>query len=280
MVTKRRHRQRHASISTLAQEIVKLRSYWYFDDGNMSLPKKLQEKYLQRFDGLITEGERIQKAIQKIPGEYDPNYTDSHGHTRPTRYIVDADSFIQWRTSCTSLVDQVLPKEQIHRKTLEGFWQADVSKAAVEGMTSIMRGLRDDFAQGILGNLARQVEAEIAGDYMGQAEQLLQEGTRGKFDHVPAAVLAGAVMEKTLRLLCEKQNPPISVFKPNGEPKTMNPMIDDLKIAGLFVETKAKQLRGWAGIRNDAAHGDFDKFTRADVELMLKGIENFLAEFC
>ncbi len=42
-----------------------------------------------------------------------------------------------------------------------------------------------------------QFEAEIAADYMGQAEELLNEGSSGKYDHVPAAVLAGAVLEKS-----------------------------------------------------------------------------------
>jgi hypothetical protein len=49
--------------------------------------------------------------------------------------------------------------------------------------------------------------------------------------------------------------------------------------AGLFNETKAKHLRAWAAIRNDAVHGDFDKFTKQDVEGMLKGVAEFLADY-
>jgi hypothetical protein len=36
---------------------------------------------------------------------------------------------------------------------------------------------------------------------------------------------------------------------------------------------KADELRG------KAAHGEFDQFTRADVEQMLQGLNNFLAEY-
>ena len=89
---------------------------------------------------------------------------------------------------------------------------------------------------------------------------MLKNGGSGKYDHVPAAVLAGAVLEKGLRTICSQQQPEISTVSPKGEPKTMNPLIDDLKKAGVFNELKAKQLRSWADVRNKAAHGEFDQF--------------------
>jgi len=119
----------------------------------------------------------------------------------------------------------------------------------------------------------------MAADYMGQAENLLAEGQRGKFDHVPAAVLAGAVLEKALRTMCSQQQPPVLIVNARGERKTLNPLIEDLKKAGAFNETKAKQLRVWAGIRNHAAHGEFDQFKRADVETMIPGINTFLNDY-
>jgi hypothetical protein len=132
---------------------------------------------------------------------------------------------------------------------------------------------------GFLEKVASHIEAEIAADYMGQAEHLLGEGQTGRFDHVPAAVLSGAVLEKALRKLCDQQQPAIPVVTATGVPKTLNPLIDDLKKAGVFNELKAKQLRAWADIRNKAAHGEFEQFDRGDVEQMLQGITNFLADY-
>jgi len=68
--------------------------------------------------------------------------------------------------------------------------------------------------------------------------------------------------------------------KPNGERKTLDPLITDLKKTGIYNETKAKQLRAWAAIRNHAAHGEFDQFNREDVEDMIRGIKKFLARYC
>ena len=114
---------------------------------------------------------------------------------------------------------------------------------------------------------------------MNMAEQLLEEGIPNKFDHVPAVVLAGAILEKSLRDLCHKSNPPIPTIKNENEPYRLNYLIDALKKEGIFNELIAKQLRAWADIRNNAAHGDFEKFKKDDVDLMIKGINSFLANY-
>lgn len=73
---------------------------------------------------------------------------------------------------------------------------------------------------------------------MGQAEQLLGEGVAGQYDQVPAAVLAGAVLKDALRRLCQRQAPSIDTLKPNGDKKTLDPLIADLQKANLFNKAK------------------------------------------
>jgi hypothetical protein len=38
-------------------------------------------------------------------------------------------------------------------------------------------------------------------------------------------------------------------------------------------------LRAWADVRNHAAHGNFDEFTKDQVGSMLSGINNFLIQY-
>ncbi len=246
----------------------------------MPLPPILQEKYLDRFDELICAGETIEKNIKTIAGRHSESFVQP-GRVRkePDKHVVDWSDFSRWRTNSVSLLSQIVPLEHPHQKVIEKFDKIKNSVDHLQWGIATLKGLREDFEKGFLGNLLLQIETEIACDYMGQAEGLLHEGQTGKFDHVPAAVLSGAVLEKALRTLCDKQGPPISTTKPNGEPKSLNPLIDDLKKAGVFNEAKAKQLRAWAGIRNHAAHGEFDQFDRKDVEQLVKGIENFLEDY-
>lgn len=246
----------------------------------MPLPPILQRKYLDRFDELIRAGETIEKHMKTIPGRRFSSFVQQ-GRIRqePDRYVVDWSDFSKWRTNCVSLLSQILPLGHPHQKLIEDFNKIRNSADHLRWGIATLKGLKEDLEKDFLGDLLVQVEAEISGDYMGQAEQLLEEGQSGKFDHVPAAVLSGAVLEKALKTLCNLQQPAIPVLKSNGEPKTMNLLIDDLKKAGLFNETKAKQLRAWADIRNHAAHGGFDQFNKKDVKQMIVGVNNFLADY-
>lgn len=244
----------------------------------MALPPNLRKKYLDRFDTLIQEGERLYQIIKGI--DY-PVVMTTSTRIRPTS-IQEAeaeDRLKVWNVNYESLLDQIIPKGSIHRRKVEDEENFYSNKISLNTRLSRLKALKDDFEQNFLGDLTLQIESEIAADYMGQAEQLLAEGQSGQFDHIPATVLAGAVLEKALRTLCSKQNPPLAMVDNNGNPLMMNRLIDDLKKAGAFSELKAKQLRAWADIRNKAAHGEFGHFTRNDVEIMIDGIRNFLADY-
>lgn len=250
------------------------------EESIMSLPPVLEKKYIDRFDELIRAGETIEKNMKTISGRRFGSFVQPERvRQEPDKHVVDWSDFIQWRTNCLSLLSQIIPVGHAHKKSSDDFGRLTNKLDHLQWGISTLKALKEDFEKGLLGDLLVQVEAEISGDYMGQAEQLLEEGQSGKFDHVPAAVLSGAVLEKALKTLCNLQQPAIPVLKSNGEPKTMNPLIDDLKKAGLFNEAKAKQLRAWADIRNHAAHGDFDQFNRKDVEQMINGVNNFLVDY-
>lgn len=228
----------------------------------MNLPKAILTKTLARFDSLIAEGRNILDGA-KVDG----------GIGMP-----DVANLIEWRTKAATLLNRVIPKSHVHRPAAEAVTQLQATHEALQGAVSLLRGIKDDLDKGFLDDLSACIEAEIAADYMGQAEHLLAEGHRGKFDHVPAAVLAGAVLEKALHTICGQQQPPLPLKGPNGKFKSLAPLIEDLKKSGVFNEAKAKQLRAWADLRNLAAHGEFGQFKRGDVEHMIAGINGFLAD--
>ena len=229
----------------------------------MKLPKAILTKTLARFDSLIAEGRNI---LDSASG------TDA-GNKKP-----DAEKLIEWRTKAATLLVRVIPKGHVHRAAAEGLAKLPASQESLQEAVSTLRGIKDDLDKGFLDDLSACIEAEIATDYMGQAEHLLAEGQRGKFEHVPAAVLAGAVLEKALHTLCAQQQPSIPLKGPKGEFKSLAPLVDALKKAGAFNEAKAKQLRAWADLRNLAAHGEFSQFKRSDVEHMITGINGFLSD--
>jgi len=203
----------------------------------MSIPKNVKIQLLTRFDQLIAEGQDIVENAEDVPPRYDHDDFGRRFIRQSGYQVMDGPKFVEWRIKATTLLSKVIPDGSIHAPHLEKFSSLNAYNAALSNLEegiSFVRAIKDDFERGFLDDLLLQIEAEIASDYMGQAENLLTEGSSGKYDHVPAAVLVGAVLEKALRKMCDSQQPPILKSKPNGEPKTLNPLIDELKASGVY----------------------------------------------
>jgi hypothetical protein len=243
----------------------------------MPLPPHTDNLIRTRFETLVKEAEQLQRDAQAEAETASP-----HGIPRALtrdKVILSGASFDTLKTKFLSLLQLLAGGSGYIHDMMEDVRQLLNTPSGVNSLVGKIRGLKDDYENGMLTSIIAEIEAGVAADYLGQAEQLLEEGQPGKFDHVPAAVLSGAILEDALRRLCQRQAPPIVVVKPDGSPKTLNPLIDNLKKASVFNELKAKQLRAWADIRNAAAHGEFGQFNRQDVEQMVSGIGNFLGDY-
>ncbi len=218
----------------------------------MPLPAKIDEKIRKQFVSILNRA----SGITAEQGE--GLYLQLKIELFALMHLIDAESayFRQVRDEINQLTAQSCSK-----------------------LIEYVRALDKSYRAGIFDSVVQAVELEITTDYMTQAENLLSGAGAGQFAHVPAAVLAGAVLEDRLRRLCQRQHPPISMMRGNNQKKALNDFIDDLKRVGVYNEVKAKQLRAWADIRNAAAHGEFDKFSRADVDQMIPAIKTFLAEY-
>jgi len=240
----------------------------------MPFPPDLDATIRKRFDELVAEGAALIAAMRN-DAEAERRQAAQNGVTLFGEWVQRPTEYQAFRTKVLNLVEHLGVSSRFAEDIRKG--EGLVSDATK--VLGILHGLADDYKIGFLEPVIRRLEAEIVGDYLGQAELLLKEGQPGKFDHVPAAVLLGAVLEQSLRTLCMRQIPALPIMKSTGEKIMLNGLIDDLKKAGVYNELKAKQLRAWADVRNAAAHGEFTKFTRADVGGMQQGLSNFLADY-
>jgi len=165
----------------------------------VSVLQSMRKQFLDRFDKLVTDGTQIRDRMRVWQEETAWGARSTHSE------VSDPHSFSKWETNCLTLFDTFTKKGTKLKERVDEFSHASASKMGVQVRLGILEAFRDDFEQGFLDDLLLKVEAEVAADYMGQAEGLLKEGQSGKFDHVPAAVLAGAVLEKALKTLCNGQ---------------------------------------------------------------------------
>ena len=232
----------------------------------------MRQKYLNRLEQLIEQA-------SQVPVETHTNVQENWATgkvTRHTSHHVDWPAFVEWRTSCVTILDHILPAASIHRKSIDSFRKMSNRTDHLEYGASLLKSLRDDIGRGLLKDIAAEYEFGISTDYMAQAANLLTGGKKIRYGYVPAAVLAGAVLEKNLKGLCLRLAPPEPVADDRGRPLRLNALIDAFKKRKVINELAAKELRTWAEIRNHAAHGEFDEFEEDQVSQMLTGIRRFI----
>jgi hypothetical protein len=128
------------------------------------------------------------------------------------------------------------------------------------------------FAQaGMAARVSPQAAArvEAATDLMEQVQAMIDD----KKTHAAAPiVLAGAALEEALRSLVI-QNQANIVGKPS-----LNAYAVALKSASVLTTQDVKDVTSWAGQRNEAAHGDFDKLSIERAQIMVDGINLFMRQ--
>lgn len=191
---------------------------------------------------------------------------------------VDMALLSEWRSQSLTLLRQVMPNSVPYTKQLEVFLEDGNKKVLFDRLHGVFKGACQDFKAGMFDNLKLEIESSVSCDFLGQANALLNDGEQVDYSYLPAAVLIGAVLEKTLRSLCENANPKIETVNENGRAKKMSAMIEDLKKAGVVNEIRKRQLETWNAIRNSAAHGKLDEFTKEQVSTMLQGVQDFMAQ--
>ena len=160
---------------------------------------------------------------------------------------------------------------------------SDLYRAAREGLETTMAAheylerlarILDQFVAGRTAGLLAAVpfevaaRAEAATDLMEQVEQLLSD----RAVHVAAPiVLAGAALEELLRSRWHQIGSPALSGKPG-----INSYAAALKEAQVLDKQDVKDVTAWAGLRNEAAHGDFGALDLPRARIMADGINFFM----
>lgn len=214
----------------------------------------MNKKLAQRFNELEVQLSRVQA-------------TKNTSHSSTGQYEnVDANLMLEWNIKAKNLIIKVCGEDSQHFKA---FLRVEIKKSFLgsystyESIRAVFLATKEDFEGGYLSSYKSLVQAEVFETELEQASELLKNGY-----HVASAVIAGVVLETTLRELCNRER--ISIGN-------INKMNADLAKAGIYNSLVQKQITAHAAVRNSAAHGNNSEFSRKDVEQMIPAIEQFLA---
>ena len=227
------------------------------------------ERIQKRFDELAETADEIFRTFNEVDGKRLARVQqmgEPTRYVRTTRKTLDRESLIQWQTSVLNLLSRVFKEESPTFKQFQNALNPDGStiQDRFKKLHAIFLSAKDDFEGGCLFDVRKLIHADVFDDELEQAEYFLKEGYK-----VPAAVIAGTVLESCLRQLCDDHD----VDSGN----TLNPMNDALGKEGVLNKLQKKQITAWADIRNSAAHGHPDNFDNSDVEQMIFGVRIFVA---
>jgi hypothetical protein len=143
------------------------------------------------------------------------------------------------------------------------------SAACVRRLAGVLDALRISYESGYLATVSELIHAEVFTDFIEMADYLLSEGYKD-----PAAVVIGSVLEEHLRQLAQKNGIDVSI---GSRPKKADQLNADLAAQSVFPKLDQKSITSWLDLRNKAAHGKYNEYSKDQVALHLQGIRDFIA---
>ena len=150
--------------------------------------------------------------------------------------------------------------------------RGEVLEIKFDDIYSLAVALRDDLKAGWVKSAMELVHADTFDNYLSMASSLLQSGYKDA-----AAVIAGTSLEVHVRSLCLRNAVPVTL--PNGSPKKADGMNADLRKAELYNDLQQKSVTAWMGLRNKAAHGEYDAYDDRDVRALIQGVRDFIVKY-
>lgn len=180
---------------------------------------------------------------------------------------IDEHLILNWAVKARNLISSACGKDSEHYWSFveaEKIHSYEESPTRLKRMGAVFLAAQEDFDGGYLNSIRNLVHAELAGNEIDQARELLASGYGAA-----AAVVAGVVLETTLRSLCTKRG--LSV----GSMERMNA---DLAKAAEYNALVQKRVTSLAAVRNSAAHGKTAEYTNEDVKTFIAEVERFVAD--
>jgi hypothetical protein len=212
---------------------------------------------------LIEQAQRIAACIDQRLESSPSRILEDHAASQG--YITEAAEFLRVYAGEKSTFFNSL------RQCLDGRHNGEyLGKLAIECLTGFIRYLQAGLHEGITPT--RQAQLDTVSDFLDQARILLQQQ---KVHPAAPAVLIGASLEEFLRTWVENANINLGNKKPSLESYSQL-----LRENELITKQDVKDISSWGGLRNHAAHGEWDEVAdRTRIGIMLESVGLFMRKY-
>lgn len=189
-----------------------------------------------------------------------------------TQYYVDSGAIAGFRAAALSFLANAFGThhpfytEFNEHVTKNGFGTAKVAREILAAATAEVRG-------GWSRSVRSLASGELFSDFLEMAEYLLSQGYKDA-----AAVMVGSTLEEHLRGLCRNRSMEVMLER-DGRlvSKRADALNSALASADVYSKLDQKAVTTWLDLRNKAAHGNYNEYTRQQVDLMQHGVVEFMS---
>lgn len=141
-------------------------------------------------------------------------------------------------------------------------------------LNAVLENFRSYVEAGLRGEVSpeRRAQLDVVSDFLEQAQILLE--AKGVHPAAPI-VLIGATLEEFLRTWVENEGLSLANRKPS-----LDAYSQVLAAEGKITKQDVKDLIAWGGLRNHAAHGEWEEVSeKRRASLMLEGVNLFMRKY-
>ena len=174
------------------------------------------------------------------------------------------------QTRCIAAIVRVAGRDSVYFEKVQEIEEYDNwLKFKVPEQVAVADALLSDIRKGYLKSLEEIIRGDLFADYLEMATHLEESGYKD-----PSAVLAGSTLEAHLRKLCDKHG--VVSVSGSSKPKKADTLNADLKKAGVYNALDQKNVTAWLDIRNKAAHGKYNEYTKEQVKILITSVRDFI----
>jgi hypothetical protein len=226
---------------------------------------------------LIIDNARIIQELEKVIGDIDSVYEAAMnvvGPASPWRKMGPAERATMI-TRAETVIDRYSDTSSVHRRAMND-WLDENGRFDWETLPTfqgILRALRDDYQSGYAIRVEDLVHRDTFDNFIDMADYLVSEGYSDQ-----GLITATGVLEQRLRSMAATHSVPIK--GPKGEYRPASAINQDLHSAGAYRgKAELHLVNAWLAMRNEPAHGNFDKVHMGQASKVIREIRDFLARY-
>jgi|SRR5579864_2124926 len=173
---------------------------------------------------------------------------------------------IAWLFSAINLLEISSPANSRFRaEALALLPESDkqINRDSVATILGILKSAAAEWSHGLMKSLELKIVGFAFEQFLEHAASYNENNKKTE-----AAVLASAVLEDTVKRLCQKSG--------ITEDKSLEPMINALKSKRIIGKVKADRLKSYATLRNQAFHAKWSEFDDRDLRQMIEGLQELI----